>query len=62
VMSLFLGGRFGVILESAFGFARAVDFNLIGGKMSESAGVSTTQGGPECGPLRFRIDEKCSQS
>lgn len=29
---------------------------------SSSTGVSWTLGSPACGPLKFRMDEKCSQS
>lgn len=61
-VGLFLDVRFDATLESVFVFARVVAFTFIGDEAYDSAGVSTTQGKPECGPLRFLIDEKCSQS
>ena len=47
---------------------REVGFFLTGeagggdGGSRSSAGLSWTFGSPACGPLKFRIDEKCSQS
>lgn len=60
----FLGGclrAFGSGFD--LGFAREAGLILGGeGGISASAGISTTDGNPECGPRKFRIEEKCSQS
>jgi hypothetical protein len=48
------------------GFFRAGDTGTGAGSSSSSSssanGVSCTFGSPACGPFKFRIDEKCSQS
>jgi hypothetical protein len=61
---LFLGLCFASALLATFDLAFAIDFFGVGrvGGESVSTTTSTTCGRPTCGPLRFRIDEKCSQS
>lgn len=57
--------RLRVTLDSGFALARDEGgFFFTGGTItaSESAGNSRTFGRPVCGPLKLRIDEKCSQS
>jgi hypothetical protein len=58
-----------LVAEAELARARALLFGLEeglegGGRScgNMSAGSSHTFGKPECGPRRFRIDEKCSQS
>lgn len=55
----------GFVLDSSFVFTFDTGFFTgtgEGGVDAAGAGVSMTLGRPECGPRRFRIDEKCSQS
>lgn len=57
--------RLSVTLDSGFALARDEDGFFFAGDgtiASESAGSSHTFGSPVCGPLKLRIDEKCSQS
>lgn len=57
--------RLRVTLDSGFALARdegGFFFTGDGTIASEWAGSSQTFGRPVCGPLKLRIDEKCSQS
>jgi hypothetical protein len=56
--------RLRVTFDSGFDLARdegGFFFAGDGTTASDSVGSSPTFGRPVCGPLKFRIDEKCSQ-
>jgi hypothetical protein len=61
---LAIGLFLGKILGSDLALLRVTSFFLAGEATggTESAGSSQTSGRPACGPLKFRIEEKCSQS
>jgi hypothetical protein len=54
-------GRRTLVDGTGLGFGMTRDFFLSGIVVSGDAS-SETQGSPMCGPRKFRIDEKCSQS
>ena len=53
-----------IILGADLALVRDIGFFLAGEAAggAASAGSSQTSGRPVCGPLKFRIEEKCSQS
>jgi hypothetical protein len=61
---LMIGLFLSTILGAGLGLARDTGFFLAGegGGGAASAGSSQTSGRPVCGPLKFRMEEKCSQS
>lgn len=61
---LSIGLFFSITLEPDLALVRDTGFFLVGEGVggTASAGSSQTSGRPACGPLKFRIEEKCSQS
>lgn len=53
-----------VCFDNFLGLKAYADLSFFGicGEGGSEAGVSETFGRPECGPRRFRMEEKCSQS
>jgi len=63
-VDLTIEALFSTILGPALGLVRDTGFFLAGEGVggTASAGSSQTSGRSVCGPLKFRIEEKCSQS
>jgi hypothetical protein len=63
VVVLLRAGSLSLGLEALVGEGiEGTEVEEVEGMEEGSAGVSDTQGNPECGPRKLRIEEKCSQS
>ncbi len=60
--AVFFVSRLGGFTGFAFAFESGFLDTGEEGKDASGAGSSTMLGRPECGPLRFLMEEKCSQS